>query len=149
MTIRTQTLTRSTLYGVWIFMAATTFISLPLRAQVTGACFDSTTLRAKVYRDAYQNMVSRTDGAGAQERTRLGIPAIPASQVKLVGDTAVCRVASAAYDATLQTGRPLEPVIVLELGDKRAVIKDIGIGDHWLNLIFNQDFTSLLSKFGF
>jgi hypothetical protein len=41
-------------------------------------------------------------------------------------------------------------VIVLELGTaKRAVIKDIGIGDHWLNFIFNQDYTAALSKFGF
>jgi len=71
------------------------------------------------------------------------------TQVKLVGDTAICRLASVAYDATLQNGRPLSPVIVIELGVKRAVIKDIAIGDYWLNLIFNQNFTTLLNKFGF
>jgi hypothetical protein len=37
-------------------------------------------------------------------------------------------------------------VVVLELGGTRAVIKDIGVGDHWLNVIFNQSFTAVLSK---
>lgn len=114
-----------------------------------GACVDSASTLATAYRDVYRALVSRTDEAGAQKRARLRIPALPAAQVRLVGDTAVCRRASIAYDATLEQGKTNEQVVVLELGASRAVIRDIGVGDHWLNVIFNRDFTAVLSKFAF
>jgi hypothetical protein len=114
-----------------------------------GACVDSASTLATAYRDLYRALVSRTDESGAQKRAQLRIPALLPEQVRLVGDTAICRVASLAYDATLAKGKPNEQVVVLELGATRAAVKDIGVGDHWLNLIFNRDFTTVLSKFAF
>jgi len=66
MTIRWERHFSFTPHFALTLIAAMSFVGLPVGAQSAGVCFDSTTLRAKVYRDAYQNMVSRTDGAGAQ-----------------------------------------------------------------------------------
>jgi hypothetical protein len=62
--------------------------------------------------------------------------------VKLVADTTICRQASAAFDARVDGANSSTPVVVLELGTKRVVIKDLGRGGRLLNLLFNSDFTT-------
>lgn len=117
-------------------------------AQGTGLCTDSTNKRAWGYLHMYSGIVSSTIPEIVADRTSKGLPTLSYSQVKLVTDTAVCRSASLAYDAQLSTQRPTTPVIVLELGTKRVVIKDTGMGGRWLNMLFNQDFTALLQMIG-
>jgi len=118
-----------------------------LSAQSPGPCNDSTTARARDYRNYYGVLVSVTDTQVVRVRTELGIPTLSNSQVHIVADTTVCRIASQAYDATLEVPHPSEPVVVLELGTKRVVIKDIGFrGGTMLNLLFDQGFTTLLQR---
>jgi hypothetical protein len=94
-------------------------------------------------------MVSRSDTAAARQRTNLLLPSLTPTQVRIVGDTAVCRVASAAYDSAASVTFPDRPVIVLELGTtRRIVIKDIGFAGAWLNLLFDNTFTSMFKRIG-
>ena len=80
-------------------------------------------------------------------RAELGLPTLSNSQVRIVADTTVCRIASQAYDATLQVPYPSEPVVVLELGNKRVVIKDIGFrGGTMMGILFDRSFTTLLQR---
>jgi hypothetical protein len=88
-----------------------------------------------------------TDTTVVRFRNQTGLPTLQNSQVRLVGDTAICRIASQAYDATLEVPYPNEPVVVLEMGDKRIVVKDIGFrGGVMMALLFNQTFTTLLQR---
>lgn len=135
-------------------IASTLFLALALgatnvAAQATGACADSTGERPPLYRDEYSSMASRTDSQTVAFRVRSGLPTLSPALVRIVGDTAVCRAASLAYDAALAVPHPSQPVIVLEVGTRRVVIKDIGRRGPWLNMLFNQDFTSLLYKISF
>jgi hypothetical protein len=82
-------------------------------------------------------------------RSETGLPNLAETQVRLVGDTTVCRTASAAIDAKRLNKYPATPVIVLELGTKRLVIKDVGLSGGRLNFLFNQDFSSLLYRMVF
>lgn len=133
---------------LWIAVLAVLLTTVnPVHAQGTGACSDSTTSQARGYRDYYGALVSVTDTATIRVRNQIGLPSLSNSQVRLVGDTAVCRTASQAYDATLAVPYPSAPVTVLELGSKRVVIKDIGFrGGVLLNLLFDQGFTTMLQR---
>lgn len=118
-------------------------------AQGISACFDSTSSRAKNYRYAYSQMVSDPDTAAARQRTNLGLPLLTASQVRIVGDTTLCRRASVAYDSAAALLFPDRPVILLELGPtRRIVIKDIG-APLWLNLLFDATLTLLFENIGY
>jgi hypothetical protein len=122
-------------------------IATPVLAQTNGACADTTTTQARGYRNYYGVVVSRTDTAAIRVRNQIGLPSLSNSQVRLVGDTAVCRIASQAYDATLEVPYPTQPVIVLELGTKRVVVKDIGFrGGVMMNLLFDQAYGTLLHR---
>lgn len=141
------------IYGISVGVLAAAVIAVvssPVRtnAQTNGACMDSTSAASRFYRNSYGGVASRTDAASAAFRNSSGIPNLSPSQVRLVADTTVCRAASIAYDAQLQVPHPSAPVIVLELGTKRLLIKDIGTGGRWLNMLFNQDFTVLLKTLG-
>lgn len=116
-------------------------------AQGNGPCMDSTSSASRNYKSNYEALASLTDPASVARRIRTGIPTLTPSQVLLVADTTVCRAASAAYDAQLQTPHPSEPVIVLELGTKRLVVKDLGNGARGLSMMFNIGFTTLLNMF--
>lgn len=119
------------------------------RAQSIGACADSTGEQPPFYRDAYKSMVSRTDSETVAFRTRSGLPTLTPGQVRIVGDTAACRAASLAYDAALAVPYPSRPVILLEVGNRRIVVKDTGRRGPWLNMLFSQDFATLLYKISF
>ena len=127
-------------------LAGAILASRDATAQSTGACTDSATSQARGYRDYYGVVVSLTDTAAIRWRTQIGLPTLLNSQVRLVSDTAICRIASQAYDATLEVPYPAKPVIVLELGSKRMVIKDIGFRGAMLNLLFDQTFATLLHR---
>jgi hypothetical protein len=118
-------------------------------AQTTGACADSTNVSTRFYRDYYRIAVSSAESNLVAFRSRTGLPALAETQVRIVGDTTVCRSASAAFDAHLLDRFPANPVIVLELGTKRIVIKDVGLVDKRINFLFNQDFSTLLSSIMF
>jgi len=123
--------------------------SVPAAAQGASACFDSTSSRAQSYRHGYGLMVSRRDTASSRQRANLRLPLLSASQVQIVGDTAICRIASAAYDSAASVSYPSRQVIVLALGPtRRIVIKDIGFPGPWLNLLFDQNFASMLMRIG-
>jgi len=129
-----------------IIIVASAPIASSLSAQAAGACYDSTTVRARGYRDSYGVLVSRNDSVGVRLRGQVGLPSLSNSQVRIIGDTAICRIASQAYDATLAVPYPSEPLIVLELGARRVVIKDIGFSGSMMNLLFDQGFTTMLQR---
>lgn len=118
-------------------------------AQSTGVCADTTNATTKYYRDYYQLAVSSTAPQMVSFRNDTGLPNLSAAQVRLVADTAVCRIASAAFDAKRFNKYPAAPVIVLELGIKRMVIKDVGLTGGRLNFLFTQDFSTLISRMAF
>jgi len=94
-------------------------------------------------------MVSRSDTASARQRLNLGLPTLAANQVQIVSDTTVCRTASVAYDAAANVSYPAQPVVVLALGStRRIVIKDVGFRGAALNLLFDQNFATLLKRIG-
>jgi hypothetical protein len=64
-----------------------------------------------------------------------------------VTDTVACRAASVAYDAQLMDKHPTEPVVLLELGTKRLVVKKADDGGRFLNMLFDQTLGVLLNKF--
>ena len=118
-------------------------------AQGTGACYDPGSGRAINYKYAYGLMVSRTDTASARKRTALALPTLSPSQVQLVSDTTVCRKASAAFDSVVNVSYPTRPVIVLALGStRRVVIKDLNFKGPRINLLFDQNFVTLVSRLG-
>lgn len=118
-------------------------------AQTTGPCADSTNASTRFYRDYYRIAVSSAESNQVAFRSRTGLPALAETQVRIVGDTTVCRSASAAFDAHVLDKFPANPVVVLELGTKRIVIKDVGLVDKRINFLFNQDFSTLLSSIMF
>src|SRR5207253_927558 len=113
-------------------------------AQSTGVCADTTNATTKYYRDYYRLAVSSTASQMVSFRNDTGLPNLTAAQVHLVADTAVCRIASTAFDAKRLNKYPVAPVIVLELGTKRMVIKDVGLTGGRLNFLFTLDFSILL-----
>lgn len=115
-------------------------------AQTTGACNDSSTATAKGYRNYYGAFVSATDTQVVRVRNQLGLPTLTNAQVRIVSDTTVCRTASRAYDGTLEVPYPDTPVVVLEVGTKRVVVKDIGFKEFKLNLLLDGAFTTLLQR---
>jgi hypothetical protein len=120
------------------------------QAQVGGPCVDTTSTRAQSYRDSYVEIASGTRAELVQARTQAGIPTVLASQVKLVGDTVVCRAASIAFDARVQNPRPSTPVIVLEIGPtRRIVVKETGRRSVGHNMLFDQTFATLLKTIRF
>lgn len=121
--------------------------SMPAAAQAPSACYDSTSTRVHDIRDKYGVIVSRNDSVGTRWRTQLGLPTLSDAQVRIVGDTAVCRTASQSYDGALEGSYPSQPVIVLELGTLRMVVKDIGLGGGaLLGIIFDQSFANVLKR---
>jgi hypothetical protein len=117
-----------------------------LAAQTVGACADSSGSRAKSYRDNYALSVSSTDTAMISFRSRTALPTLASTQVMLISDTTVCRAASRAFDSQMLIKHPEKPVIVLQLGTKRMVIKDVGMTDGWLNMLFDSTFTTVFSR---
>jgi hypothetical protein len=129
-----------------IICALGLIIGKALPAQVKSPCADSSVSRG--YRDYYGVIVSLADSAAVQFRASTGIPTLADSQVRILGDTANCRRASQAYDATLEIPYPQQPVVVLGMGNKRIVVKDIGFrGGVMMNLLFDETFTTMLNRF--
>jgi len=107
----------------------------------SGSCVSDTTEDAKLYRDGYGGMVSRTDSQSVAGRTILGLPMLPASAVTIVTDSTTCATASAAYDTTLGVSAASEAPIVLKLGNQWIVIKKLDFPGVSPNVLFNLDFT--------
>jgi hypothetical protein len=106
------------------------------------SCVSDTTERAKQYRYGYGGMVSRTDSQSVAQRAALGLPALPASAVTIVTDSATCATASAAYDSALSVSAASEAPIVLKLGNHWIVIKKLDFPGVSPNVLFNLDFTA-------
>lgn len=120
---------------------------MPAAAQSPSACYDSTSTQVHDIRDKYGVIASRNDSVGTQWRIQLGLPTLSNTQVRIVGDTAVCRTASQSYDVAVAGSYPSQPVIVLELGTLRMVVKDIGLGGGaFLGIIFDQSFANVLKR---
>lgn len=117
-----------------------------LIGQTNVGCLSATDPYAQVYRDGYGSMVSRTDAGSVAQRTRLGLPNIPGAQVTIVSDTTTCRVASAAYDAALGESAPGEPPLVLQLSDRYVVVKRLGYPRGRGNVLFDQNFATVIKK---
>lgn len=126
------------------------FSPMSARAQVGGPCVDTTSSRAQLYRDTYAEIASGTRADLVKARTQTGIPTVLSSQVKLVGDTTICRAASVAFDARVQDQQPSTPVIVLEIGPtRRIVVKETGMRSIAHNMLFDVSFSTLLKTIGF
>lgn len=65
-------------------------------AQTTGSCADSTNASTLSYRDYYRIAVPSAESSMVAFRSRTGLPTLAENPVRLVGDTTVCRSASAA-----------------------------------------------------
>jgi hypothetical protein len=140
---------RAWTFGIFIalsFVALSAVGPTTASAQGNGPCVDTASWSSRNYKSNYEAIASLTDPAIVAFRTENGIPTLIPSQVRLVADTTVCRAASTAFDTHVQTPHPLEPVIVLELGTKRLVVKDLGHGAK-PSMLFNVDFTTLLNSF--
>ena len=107
----------------------------------SGSCVSDTTERAKIYRDGYGSMVSRTDSQSVAQRTAFGLPTLQASAVTIVTDSATCATASAAYDTALGVSAASEAPIVLKLGNQWIVIKKLNFPGVRPNVLFNLNFT--------
>lgn len=119
-----------------------------LVAQATGPCVDPTSRRALDLRHIVGVMVSQADSVAANERARFSLPQVAENQVTIVSDTTVCRTASTAYDAAASTTPIDKPVVVLAVGTQRLVVKDYRFGEWLLAVLFNQDFTTVVKRFG-
>ena len=131
---------------IFLTVLALEFHPLVLVAQTASACADTSGIEAKSYRATYGMNVSSTDTSMVGFRARTGLPTLASNQVILVSDTTVCRAASTAFDAQLLVKHPANPVVVLQLGTKRMVIKDVGMPGGWLNMLFDSTFATLYSR---
>ena len=123
--------------------------SMRLLAQGSGMCADTASSQAKHYRDYYKVAASSSASHMVAFRSTSGVPNLAETQVRFVSDTAACRVASAAVDSQMLVKYPDVQVLVIELGTKRLVIKDISILGGFANYLFNADFSSVLFKMVF
>jgi hypothetical protein len=115
--------------------------------QVPGCSTD--TARARVYRDGYASMVSRTDEQSVAQRAALKVPTLLRSQVIIVTDHSVCSTASTAFDKTLAVSAANEAPIVLQLGTHWAVVKNLAFRHYHPNVIFDSTFTTAVARIWF
>jgi hypothetical protein len=121
---------------------------IDLLAQTTSPCVDPASRLALDLRHGVGVLVSLADTVHANQRTKFSLPLLAENQVTIVSDTTVCRTASLAYDAAVAHRTIDEPVVVLALGTQRLVIKDYPFGEWLLAILFNQNFTTMITRFG-
>jgi len=121
----------------------------PVEAQTSSACVSATDTYAKVYRDGYAGMVSRTDAGSVTQRTKLSLPTLQPSQVLIVTDTTTCRTASNAFDSATGISAAAEAPIVLQLGTQWIVIKRLKYRGGRVNILFDQNFSTAQKKIWF
>lgn len=133
-----------------ILLVACAMYGIPIKLSAQGGnpCVDPSSQRAQDLRHIVGVMVSQSDTIAANERTRFSLPLLAESQVTIVSDTTVCRAASTAYDAKASTTPINKPVVVLSLGSQRLVIKDYRFGEWLLAILFNSNFTTMITRFG-
>jgi hypothetical protein len=136
------------LFGLAALIGSIFTAAAPLAAQATSPCVDPTSRRALDLRHIVGVMVSQADSVAANERTRFSLPQLAENQVTIVSDTTVCRTASTAYDAAVSTTAIDKPVVVLAFGAQRLVVKDYRFGEWLLAVLFNQNFTTIVKRFG-
>jgi hypothetical protein len=137
--------------GFSLVLGLSVFLITPrvdLQAQGASPCVDPTSTLATDLRHGVGVRVSQPDTISANERTRLGLPFLAENQVTIVSDTTVCRTASLAYDAAAAHRTIDKPVVVLALGTRRLVIKDYRFGEWLLAILFDQNYTTMVMKFG-
>ncbi len=115
--------------------------------QVPGCSTD--TARARIYRDGYASMVSRTDEQSVAQRAALKVPTLLPSQVIIVTDRSVCSTASTAFDKALGVSADNEAPIVLQLGTHWAVVKHLAFQHFRPNVIFDSTFTTAVARIWF
>ena len=115
--------------------------------QVPGCSTD--TARARIYRDGYASMVSRTDDQSVAQRAALKVPTLLPSQVIIVTDHSVCSIASTAFDKTLGVSAANEAPIVLQLGTHWAVVKQLAFQHFRPNVILDSTFTTTVATIWF
>ena len=115
--------------------------------QVPGCSTD--TASAKIYRDGYASMVSRTDEQSVAQRVALKLPTLLPNEVTIVTDNSVCSTASSAFDRTLGVSAASEAPIVLQLGTHWAVVKNLAFRHYHPNVIFDTTFTTAVSRIWF
>lgn len=112
----------------------------PIHAGPRG-CVSDTSSDARIYRDGYASMVSRTDSQSIAQRTAFHLPTLRPGQVTIVTDAATCHLASVAYDKALGVSASSEAPIVLRIGTQWLVIKKLNFPGVSPNLLFGQNFT--------
>ena len=112
------------------------------------ACSGDTAI-ARIYRDGYASMVSRSDPQSVAQRVAFRIPTLLPNQVVVVSDSPVCKTASTAFDKALGVSAPNEAPIVLRLGNYWAVVKRLEFQHYRPNVIFDSTFTTTLSRIWF
>jgi hypothetical protein len=118
------------------------------QAQGVGPCADPNSSQALTIKSRLNSMVSQIDTIAAHERTRFDLPSLAANQVTIISDTTACRTASLAYDSVASLTPIDKPALVLALGTRRIVVKQYRLGEWLLAVLFNQDFTIMLNRFG-
>jgi hypothetical protein len=112
--------------------------------QIPGCSTD--TAIARIYRDGYGSMVSRTDEQSVAQRIALKIPTLLSNQVVIVTDRSVCSTASAAFDNELGISASSEAPVVLRLGTQWAVVKHLGFRHFRPNVIFDSTFRTAVAR---
>jgi hypothetical protein len=118
--------------------------SISIGVQIASCSTD--TAIARIYRDGYGSMVSRTDEQSVAQRVALKIPMLFPDQVVIVTDHSVCSTASAAFDKELGVSAASEAPIVLKLGTQWAVVKHLAFRHIRPNVIFDSTFTTAVAR---
>lgn len=116
-------------------------------AQGSGQCVDPSSTFALDLRHQVGVLVSLSDTVAANQRARLGLPALAENQVTIVTDSAACGIASSAYDNAVSGVAIDKPVVILALGTQRLVIKDYRLGEWTLAILFDQTYTTMIKRF--
>ena len=97
---------------------------------------------------SYKWLATATDTSNVASRQTMGLPAIAASEVSLVADTAVCRTAVNAFNnALLPEAASTLSVHVIRFGPTRyAVFDENRMAGEWIyRVIFNTAFTQVVN----
>ncbi len=119
---------------------------IPINTGVQISSCSTDTAIARIYRDGYGSMVSRTDEQSVAQRAALKLPTLLPNEVVLVTDRSVCSTASAAFDKELGVSASSEAPIVLKLGTQWAVVKHLGFRHVRPNVIFDSTFTTAVAR---
>jgi hypothetical protein len=118
-----------------------------LAAQTPATCLSPSAEESVDSRHDFGIRLSLTDADAVADRTRLGLPTPPDSQVVLITDPAVCVLAgSAFYTAVGIAAEGSDEFIVLSVGNRR-IVHLAKLRHNTVHVVFNDTFTQVITMF--